>query len=269
MPSNDVSRTEAPRYKDILLLSLPIVLSSATEPHLGLVDTAVIGHNGTESALGGIELGVLIFAFLYREFGFLRMGPTWFVAQDYGADDREGIRATVGRALLLALGLGLAIIVLQPALKWLAFNLLDGSASVHEAAKAYFSVRIWSTPATCINFALFGTILGLGKSRALFGLQILLNGLNILLDVLFVPQFDMGVRGIALGTVLAQYACTLAGLWVIYRYVRSKHGRPLWPWERIMERDAWSQTLRTNVYIMWSIFLLLCGFGWFINHIAI
>lgn len=268
MSSVAASRIEAPRYKEILLLATPIVLSNATEPLLGLVDTAVIGHHGTESDLGGIALGALIFAFLYWGFGFLRMGTTGFVAQDYGREDDEGIRATVGRALLLALAIGVAIIALQPALQWLAFQLLDGSPSVHQAAKAYFSVRIWSTPASLINFVVFGTIIGLGKSRALFGLQVLLNGLNILLDVVFVTQFDMGVRGIALGTVLAQYACMAAGLWVIYRYVRPTDDRPLWPWERIMQREAWNKTLRTNMDIMWRTLFLLGGFAWFINQSA-
>lgn len=268
MPSNLSPRAEASSYKDILLLAAPIILANATEPLLGLVDTAVIGHNGTEADLGGIALGSLIFAFLYWGFGFLRMGTTGFVAQDLGADDREGIRATVGRALLLALLLGISIVGLQPLLKWGAFQIFDGSAAVHDAAKAYFSVRIWSTPATLTNFVIFGTIIGLGKSRALFGLQILLNGLNIALDVIFVTQFNLGIRGVALGTVLAQYVSMGVGLWIIYQYIRPRTGQPLWPWTRIMQRDAWSHTLRTNADIMWRTLFLLGGFGWFINESA-
>lgn len=266
--SHDAARTQASSYREILLLAIPIILANATEPLLGLVDTAVIGHNGTEADLGGIALGALIFSFLFWGFGFLRMGTTGFVAQDDGAGDREGIRATVGRALLLALGLGAAIIVLSPALKWLAFQILAGSESVHSAAKAYFSVRIWGTPATLINFVIFGTIIGLGKSRALFALQLLLNGLNIGLDVLFVTQFQLGVRGIALGTVLAQYVSMMAGLWIVYTYVRPRDGETLWPWERIMQADAWSRTLRTNADIMWRTLFLLGGFAWFTNQSA-
>lgn len=268
MASHDAAPTQASSYRDILLLAIPIILANATEPLLGLVDTAVIGHNGTEADLGGIALGALVFSFLFWGFGFLRMGTTGFVAQDDGAGDREGIRATVGRALLLALGLGAGIILFSPALKWLAFQILEGSESVHDAAKAYFAVRIWGTPASLTNFVIFGTIIGLGKSRALFALQLLLNGLNIGLDVLFVTQFNLGVQGIALGTVLAQYVSMFVGLWIIYTYVRDKDGAPLWPWTRIMQSDAWSRTLRTNADIMWRTLFLLGGFGWFINQSA-
>lgn len=268
MSDESTTRVEAASYKNIILLAAPIILANATEPLLGLVDTAVIGHNGTEADLGGIALGTLIFSFLYWGFGFLRMGTTGFVAQSFGADDREGIRATVGRALLIAILIGVTIIAVQPVLKWAAFQLLEGSEAVHRASKAYFSVRIWGAPATLVNFVIFGTIIGLGKSRALFLLQVLLNGLNITLDVVFVTQFDMGVKGIALGTIIAQYVSAAAGLWVIYQYVQSKNGRPLWPWHRIMERDAWKHTLSTNADIMWRTLFLLGGFAWFTNQSA-
>src|SRR5699024_7039106 len=56
----------------------PLILANAAVPALGLVDTAVIGHFGTATDLGGLALGALLFNFVYWSFGFLRMGTTGF-----------------------------------------------------------------------------------------------------------------------------------------------------------------------------------------------
>ncbi len=269
MPKDTAPSPPASSYKSILLLAAPIILANATEPLLGLVDTAVIGHSAQEADLGGMALGAVIFSFIYWGFGFLRMGTTGFVAQSWGAGDAEGLRASLGRALLLAWGLGLLILALHPALRWAAFALLDGSAAVHAAAQAYFSVRVWSTPATLTNFVIFGALIGLGKSRVLLALQLLLNGLNVALDVLFVLHFNMGVAGVAWGTVLAHYAAMAVGLTLLYRQLRPQGAAPLWPWQRIMQRSAWRQTLSTNSNIMWRTLFLLGGFAWFTNQSAV
>lgn len=259
---------EAPSYGAITRLAFPIILANAAQPLLGLADTAVIGHTGGEADLGGIALGTLIFSFVYWGFGFLRMGTTGFVAQALGAADDEGIRATVGRSLLLAVGLGVALIIGQAGLSWAAFHLLDGSEAVRTAATDYFFTRIWGAPATLANFVVFGTLIGLGRTRQLLGLQLLLNGLNLVLNIFFVIHLRYGVRGIALGTVLAEYLCVGLGLWLVYVSVRSQLGAPLWPWPRIMQAAAWRQTLSTNSDIMWRTLFLLAGFGWFTNQSA-
>src|SRR5690554_593027 len=91
----------------------PIILANAAVPALGLVDTAVIGHFGTATGLGGLALGALLFNFVYWSFGFLRMGTTGFVAQASGAGDEVEVRAAMGRAVLMAVVLGAALVVLQ------------------------------------------------------------------------------------------------------------------------------------------------------------
>lgn len=258
----------APSYARITQLALPIILANAAQPLLGLADTAIIGHTGTESDLGGIALGTLIFSFVYWGFGFLRMSTTGFVAQSLGANDDEGVRATVGRALLLALMIGLGLIALQSLISGAAFLLLDGSQAVRSTATEYFFTRIWGAPATLANFAVFGTLIGLGKTRHLLLLQLLLNGLNLALNLLFVIGLSYGVRGIALGTIVAEYLSVGVGLWLVYISVRPQAGGVLWPWPRIMEGAAWKHTLTTNTDIMWRTLFLLGGFGWFTNQSA-
>lgn len=260
----------APTYKRITLLAIPIMIANAAQPLLGLADTAILGHFGAETDLGGIALGTLIFSFVYWGFGFLRMGTTGFVAQAYGAQDEEGVRATVGRSLLLALGLGVALIALQKLIGWTAGFLLSGSEAVWETAIIYFETRIWGAPATLANFALFGTLIGLGKTRLLLFLQLLLNGVNLGLNLWFVIGLGLGVQGIAMGTVIAEILCVVVGLAIVLPSIRpSTVDAPFWPRARIMEWAAWKRTMMTNTDIMWRTLFILAGFGWFTKQSAI
>ena len=116
---------ESISYRYLLTKAWPIILANASVPLLGLVDTAVIGNVGSIEDLGAIAFGALIFSFVYWSFGFLRMGTTGFTAQASGAGDEQEIRAILGRALLIAISLGVFLILLQWPIGLAAFSLLD------------------------------------------------------------------------------------------------------------------------------------------------
>ena len=100
-------------YRYLLQKAWPIILANASVPLLGLVDTAVIGNVGGIEDLGAIAFGALIFSFVYWSFAFLRMATTGFAAQASGAGDEQEVRAVLGRALLIALCLGVVLISIQ------------------------------------------------------------------------------------------------------------------------------------------------------------
>jgi MATE family, multidrug efflux pump len=248
----------------------PIILANAAVPLLGLVDTAVIGNLGNLAQLGAIAFGALIFSFIYWSFGFLRMGTTGFTAQAAGARDEAEVRATLARALLVSAGLGIAIIAVQWPLAGLALALLDGSAQVESITRDYFSIRIWGAPATLSIFVLTGCLIGLGRSRQLLLVQLFLNGLNIALDVLFAGVLGWGAEGIALGTVLAEWAtvCLASGLVFAILRQRQNDGEPLWPWPRILNREKMLRLMAANTDILLRTLLLVFSFGWFTNQSA-
>ena len=98
----------------VLGIALPIVLSNATVPLLGLVDTGVVGRMGEAAPIGAVAIGAGLVATVYWAFGFLRMGTTGLVAQARGAGDGAEVAALLSRALLIGGGFGLALLLLQP-----------------------------------------------------------------------------------------------------------------------------------------------------------
>ena len=257
-------------YRYLLQKAWPIILANASVPLLGLVDTAVIGNVGSITDLGAIAFGALIFSFVYWSFGFLRMGTTGFAAQASGAGDQQEVRAVLGRAVLIALCLGVVLISIQWPIGLAAFSLLDGSTQVEAVAQEYFNIRIWGAPATLATFALMGLLIGLGKSRTLLIVQLFLNGLNILLDVWFAGILGWGASGIALGTVIAEWTTVLLAGWLVYRTLnqRKVSADEFWPKAKIMDWPALLKTASSNLDIMLRTLILVFSFAFFINQSA-
>ena len=246
----------------------PIIIANAAVPTLGLVDTAVIGHFGTAADLGALALGALLFNFVYWSFGFLRMATTGFIAQADGAGDEPEVRATLGRSVLLGIGLGVGVWLLQWPVVQGYFALMDGSATVESVGRDYYHARIWGAPAALALYALSGALIGLGHVRTLLLVQLLLNGLNAGLDVYFAAGLGMGARGIGLGTALAEWATCLVAAVLLWRLLRRRHRdrEPFLPWLRIADRVKLRQSLMANGDILVRTLCLLLGFGWFANQ---
>jgi MATE family multidrug resistance protein len=257
-------------YRYLLQKAWPIILANAAVPLLGLVDTAVIGNVGSIEDLGAIAFGALIFSFVYWSFGFLRMGTTGFAAQASGSGNEQEVRVVLGRALLMAFGLGLLLILIQWPIRLIAFSLLDGSSQVELIAQSYFKIRIWGAPATLATFALMGLLIGLGKSRMLLIVQVFLNGLNITLDIWFAGVLGWGASGIALGTVIAEWSTLLLAGWLVYSELNQRKllGENFWPRAKIMDRVALLKTVSSNLDIMIRTLILVFSFGFFINQSA-
>jgi MATE family multidrug resistance protein len=255
------------RRRDVFRMAWPIILANATVPLLGMVDTALIGNLGRESDLGAIALASLIFNFVYWGFGFLRMGTTGFVAQAAGAGDRVEVRAVLGRAVAIAVVLSLGLLALRGPLGALAMTLLHGSEDVESVALRFFELRLWGAPASLATLAVRGTLIGLGLSRDLFMLELVLNGLNLALNLTFAGALRWGAPGIAVGTALAEWLSLGFSLSLVYLRLRQEH-EPFWPWQRILHRGALLALLRANGDIMLRTVLLLFGFAWFTDQSA-
>ena len=206
-----------PRYGRLFAIAWPIVLANIAAPLLGLIDTAVIGNLGQVADLGAIALGSLIFSLIYWGFGFLRMGTTGFTAQAVGADDSAEVRACLARNLVLGLLLAVIVLALQWPLIRIVMSIFEASGPVESGAAAYLQIRIWGMPAALGLFVICGSLIGQGLSRTLMLIQLVMNGLNILLDLLFAGVLHWGVEGVALGTAISEWrsvsaaGCSCAG----------------------------------------------------------
>ena len=244
-------------HRRVLRIALPIVLSNATIPLLGAVDTGVIGQLGAAAPLGAVGLGAVILASFYWIFGFLRMGTTGFVAQARGAGDAPEAAAHLARALLVAVAAGLVLVIAQQGLWALAFAVSPASAEVEGLARQYLSIRIWGAPATIALYALNGWLIAHERTRAVLVLQLWMNGINIGLDIWFVLGLHWGIGGVAVATLIAE----CAGLFMALYLCRAAFAGGLWPDRaRLLHRDSLWRMVVVNGDIMLRSVLLQGAF---------
>jgi multidrug resistance protein, MATE family len=179
----------------VLKIALPIVLSNATVPLLGAVDTGVVGQMGMAAPIGAVGIGAIILAAIYWVFGFLRMGTTGLAAQARGAGDRDEVAAILSRALLIAGAAGLVFVAAQTLLFAGAFAVAPASDEVETLARQYLAIRIWGAPATIALYAVTGWLIAAERTRGVLVLQLWMNGLNVGLDLWFVLGLGWGVAG--------------------------------------------------------------------------
>ncbi|WP_241427661.1 MATE family efflux transporter [Fertoeibacter niger] len=195
-------------------MAVPIVLSNATVPLLGAVDTGVVGQLGLAAPIGAVGLGAVVLATVYWIFSFLRMGTSGLAAQAHGAGDLAERSAILLRALIIGGVAGLLFVVLQAPMMAGAFALAPASAEVEGLARQYLSIRLWGAPATIALYAITGWLVALERMRGILWLQLWMNGLNIALDLWFVLGLGWGVPGVAAATLIAEWTGLALGLWL-------------------------------------------------------
>ncbi|MDN3638024.1 MATE family efflux transporter [Simiduia curdlanivorans] len=189
----------------IWLLAWPLMLSNITQPLLGLVDTALLGHLPSQVYIGACALGASILTLLFWGFGFLRMGTTSHVAQALGEDNPAAGEKALAQNCLLALGLALMILLLGPFLLPLAISAMNASSEVSALALSYSQTRLWSAPATLLNYALLGWFIGRQLTKLPLIILLVTNAANIGFDLLFIVYWDFRSLGAAWASVLSEY----------------------------------------------------------------
>lgn len=204
--------------KEILRLAVPNILSNISVPLISSVDTILMGSlSGLH--IGAVGIGAMIFNFVYWNFGFLRMGTTGITAQAYGREDDRRIIHTLGRALLVAAGLALLILLLQAPFEKAALHLMNVAPEQTELIKSYFYIRIWGAPAALGMYAMLGWFFGMQNSVYPLILTVLINVVNIAVSWYLVTVLNLEAAGVAYGTVIAQYiGLAAAGFLFFYRY---------------------------------------------------
>lgn len=248
-------------HRRVLSIALPIMISNATVPILGAVDTGVVGQMGLAAPIGAVGIGAIIMTSLYWLFGFLRMGTTGLAGQARGAGRSAEVTAILTRAVLIGLAGGVALIALQVPLFGAAFALSPASSEVEALARSYMGLRVWSAPAAIAMFGITGWLIALERTRGVLVLQLWMNGLNIALDLWFVLRLGWGVEGVALATFLAEWSGLGLALWLC----RDAASGPAWrDWARVFDRGRLKRMLVVNTDIAIRSLMLMSIFVTFL-----
>ena len=248
-------------HKRVWWLAAPIILSNVTVPLVGAVDTAVTGHMNSSEPIAAVALGASIFSLVFWTFGFLKMGTSGSIAQAYGANDEVTISLTIVRSLIIAATLGIVVIAFHKLILDFALRIVNGDTKIEHLTRDYFSIRVWSAPATLANYVLTGALIGLQRMRSVFAFQLLLNCTNVILDLLFVPVMGYGIEGVATASVISEYLALSLVLYLIRQQLKLAANTATSA--ALREPEPLKRLLKLNGDIFVRTFLLVSCFFYF------
>ena len=206
------------RDRQILQIALPSIVSNITVPLLGMIDVAIVGHMGSPAYIGAVAVGSMIFNLVYWLFSFLRMGSSGLTSQALGRRDLTEVASILARSEFIAFSIALLLILLQIPMKWASFALIGPTEDVVPFASTYFNIVIWGAPAVLGLYSMLGWFIGMQNTRFPMFISIMQNVVNILASLTLVYGFGMKIEGVAMGTVIAQYAGFIVALGLVVRY---------------------------------------------------
>ncbi|MCL4368502.1 MAG: MATE family efflux transporter, partial [Actinobacteria bacterium] len=209
--------------REILGIALPALGALAADPLLSMVDTAMVGHLGA-APLAALGVATVAFSLVFVVFNFLAYGTTGPFARLTAAGRTDDAVRHVVQALWVALSLGLVSTVAGLVLSRPVGYLLGARGEVLDLFLAYFRIRILALTPMLIVLVGHGLFRGLLDTRTPLAITASANVVNALLGFLLIYPVGLGVRGAAIGAVVAQ-----SGACAVFAWQMRRHLHPLMP----------------------------------------
>ncbi len=248
--------------KYILSLSIPIFFANLAIPLVGIVDTTLMGNMSNQGYLTATSIASSFFSLVFWSFGFLRMGTVGLVSQSFGRNDYKSILNIVFRNLLFVISISILLILFQKQLLNLCLIFFDLSLDTEKKFNDYFNIRIYSSFFELTIYIVVGLFIGLQKTKISSVAIVLLSILNIFFSSILVLKFNLNIKGVAYGTLLATGITSFLFLFYVFYYLR-KYVSLNFNIKEIVNTSKLKNLLEVNLNIFLRTILLTFSFFWF------
>lgn len=196
--------TQGSPWKRILEFSIPMILGNFAQQLYNTADSIIVGHYVGDNALAAVGSATPILNLLLALFVGISTGAGIVVSQSYGARDRKGLTQSIGSCIVLSLIASGLIMVIGPMIAMPLLTLLGTPDSIIQWCADYLNIYFLGIIGFFFYNMLSGVLRGLGDSLSALGFLLVAAVLNVVLDIIFVANFNMGVAGVSLATVISQ-----------------------------------------------------------------
>lgn len=191
-------------WKRIVIFTLPMLLGNIAQQLYSTVDSIVVGKYVGDNALAAVGSATPILNLLLVLFVGISMGASIMVAQYFGAKQREELSQTIGNCITLTaisvlIIMGVSVFITRPLLE-----LLGTPVSIIDWCTDYLLISFLGSVGSAYYNILCGVLRGLGDAFSALIYLLVATVINIVLDIVFVANFNMGVAGVAWATIIAQ-----------------------------------------------------------------
>lgn len=200
-------------WKSIIMFSIPMIIGNIAQQLYSTVDSIVVGKYVGDNALAAVGSATPLFNLLLVLFVGIAAGVGIMVAQYFGARSREELSSTIGTCITLTAIASLIIMIIAPPFIETFLKLLNTPDEILKDCTNYLVILMYGAVGMAYYNILSGILRGLGDSFSALLYLLVATVLNIVLDILFVAKFNMGVAGVSIATVIAQFVSSFLCLW--------------------------------------------------------
>ena len=203
---------------NIIKFCLPLMIGNLFQQFYNMADIIIVGQFVGKTALSAVgAVGSLNFLVIGSVIG-LCTGFTVPVAQRFGAQDFTALKKYVANIVYTSLVLAVVITTVAVTLTNPLLRLMNTPEDIYKDAYDYIVVIFAGIGATILYNILASLVRALGDSKTPLYFLVFSSILNIGLDILLITQFNMGVRGAAVATIISQF---VSGVLCLF-YVKKK-----------------------------------------------
>lgn len=207
-----VDMTQGQPVKQIVKFTIPMLLGNIAQQLYNTVDSIIVGRFVGDNALAAVgSAGPLLNLMLVLFMG-VAVGASIMVSQYFGARKKEDLSKSIGASITLTGIASLFIMIVGPLITRPILELLGTPESIIDWCTSYLIIIFIGIAGGGYYNIMSGILRGLGDSISALIYLLVATVLNIILDLVFVAYFKMGVAGVALATVLAQFVSAYLSL---------------------------------------------------------
>ncbi len=206
MKTNSIEKdlSEGNLLKNLILFSLPFLLSNVIQSLYSIADMLIVGNYAGTASMSGVNIGgQLTFIFTNIIIGFC-VGGTVLIAQYLGSKNREAMQKTVSTLITSLIAVAVVMTAFMLIFRNPLLKMIQTPTEAYSEAKSYLTVTSLGIIFIFGYNALSGILRGMGDSKRPLYFVCVACVVNVVFDLLLVGKFGMGANGAAIATVFSQ-----------------------------------------------------------------
>jgi len=216
LPMKDM--TTGKEGRQILQFALPMLAGSLFQQFYNIVDSIIVGNFIGKEALAAVGASFPVIFVLISMIIGLGAGITVVISQYFGAKDYASVRKAIDTMYIGMFFASIVVTIVGLIFSEEIFVLLNLPEEVMPMALEYLNIYLLGIVAFFIFNGTSAILRGMGDSKTPLYFLILSTLTNVGLDLLFVVVFNMGVKGVALATVIAQSGALVTAIIYLNHY---------------------------------------------------
>lgn len=204
-------------FKNVIIFSLPYLLSYFLQTLYGMADLFIIGQFEGVASTTAVSIGSQVMHMITVMLVGLAMGTTVSIGQAIGSKDKKRVAEGIGNTVILFMGVALVLMIV---LLFLTKPIVTVMSTPQEAVMgtiSYLTICFIGIPFITAYNIISAIFRGMGDSKSPMYFITIACVANIVLDYVFIGGLHLGPAGAALGTTCAQVISVMISLVMIIR----------------------------------------------------